>query len=60
MAAYRCELCKGFTDQPAAHRMVHELTDSPWSYLRSLQWERPSAGGAILVMPECFRPGAVV
>lgn len=52
---FPCERCGAQVDQPAAHAMSHELTDAPWGYLRALQWERPSAGGWILVMPECFR-----
>lgn len=54
MSVSFCHRCRVMVDQPAAHAMVHELTEGPWEYLRARQWERLSPGGWILVMPPCF------
>jgi hypothetical protein len=50
-----CERCRAIVDEPASHALSHELRDAPWGYLRGLQWERPTPGGVILSMPDCFR-----
>lgn len=40
--------------EEAGRSLSRWLAGEP-SYLRELQWLRPSAGGEVLVMPECFR-----
>lgn len=39
-----------------AEWLAHKGEGISLAYLRELQWLRPSAGGEIVVIPDCFRP----